>query len=133
MATKYAGYIYDSNKKLILQGELLKDTDFSSQNGLIVNQTVYKMQDTLPTINQGDSNTTQIVAAVANGTYPTEQPFITIATPKNWKTGLLACEKDVYIIVQNAGEATETYATYQVAAIDLDLIGMTIYGGIHAF
>jgi hypothetical protein len=116
--SKYACYIYDSGKHLLKQGSL----SYNSSNGK------YTFSNTLANINQGEINETRIVIAVPDDSYNAHYPFITVRTPQGWNSQPLAMTKaDILIYEESVG------TTYQVAYIDLALVGLTRYAGVHVF
>jgi hypothetical protein len=116
--SKYACYKYDSAKHLLKQGSL----DYDSVEGK------YTFSDTLANINQGEINETQIVIAVSDGSYDDYFPYITVKAPKGWTTQPLSMVKADITIIED-----EVETLYQVATIDLSLVGLTRYAGIHTF
>jgi hypothetical protein len=119
MATKYAGYIYDSNKKLIKKGELTYDSGTGK----------YTLLDDLPTINQGDTDVVRIMALCPSGTFADGMsPYITIESSKGWSSGFLTATKANFTVIDGSDETT-----YQSAYFDLNVIGATYHAGVHMF
>ena len=116
--SKYACYIYDSGKHLLKQGSLT----YNSANGK------YTFSNTLANINQGEINETQIVVAVPDGSYDSYFPYITVKAPQGWTTQPLSMVKADITIIEGGVETV-----YQVATIDLSLVGLTRYAGVHVF
>ena len=117
--SQYAFYKYSAARVLLERGTLTYDSDTAK----------YTFVDEEPTINQGEVNLTQIIVVSPLGTYGAAYyPFVTIVTPHNWVSGLLAAESESIDVIESGVETT-----YQAAKLDLGLIGQTRYGGLHAF
>jgi hypothetical protein len=117
--SQYAFYKYDSDRKLIETGTLTYSAVTDK----------YTYVDEVPNINQGEVGNTQIIIAMPDDSYGAAYfPFVTIVSPQNWVSGLLAAEKEDIIIIESTVETT-----YQVAKLTLGLIGQTRFAGIYGF
>ena len=116
--SKYACYIYDSGKHLLKQGSL----SYSSTTGK------YTFSETLANINQGEIAETKIVVAVPDGSYDGYFPYMTVKAPQGYTTQPLGMVKADITIIEGVVETL-----YQAATIDLSLVALTRYAGIHTF
>jgi len=117
--SQYAFYKYSAARVLLKRGTVTLDSETGA----------YTYVDAEATITQAEVGTTQIIVASPDNTYGAAYyPFVTIQTPYNWNSGLLAMSYADITVIEDSVEKV-----YQSATIDLSLIGMTRYGGIHAF
>ena len=117
--SKYACYIYDSNNKLIKQGKVVPTGELPA---------VYVFSNDIVTVVQGEISATRIIIAVPENSFTDHTPFMTVRTPQGWHSQPLIMVKDDVSIDYNG-----SVDTYQIAYINLSLVGLTRYGGKHMF